>query len=124
MSEKMIFNFEMGRVTVSFVDDDGDEAGGQWKKREFEQEFGLELPPCRHITLDEYNNIFAVIAADNGCDENALKQAILSKRSAIYASIKSKNEELQKAAAAPDPLLERLSEIEEALAFLLGGGQK
>lgn len=119
----MILNFEMGKVSVAFVSDNGDEVGWLWKKNEFEQEFGLKLPPCRHITLDEYNDIFAVIGEDN-CDKNALKQVILSKRSAIYASIKSKNEELQRAAAAPDPLLERLSEIEEALAFLLGGGQK
>jgi len=123
MSEKMIFNFEMGRVSVAFVNDDGDEVGWLWKKNEFEQEFGLKLPPCRHITLDEYNDIFAVIGADN-CNENVLKQTILNKRSAIYAAIKNKNEGLQKAAATPDPLLERLSEVEEALAFLLGGEQK
>lgn len=121
MGEKMVFNFEFGRVSVAFVDDEGNEVGWLWKKGEFEQEFGLKLPSCRHITLDEYNDIFAVIGADD-CDKNSLKQAILNKRSVIHAAVKNKYKELQETTAATDPLFERLSEIEVAIAYLLGGG--
>ena len=125
MSEKMIFDYEFGRVKVGFVDDEGNETGWVWKKADFEKVFKISLPACKHITFDEHSNIFAIFGADGTVDENVVRNTISNLRNTIKTKVNemqtAQRISVQEIASATE---NRLLDIEQAIAFLLRGGQQ
>ncbi len=118
----MILNYEFGKVSVAFFDDNWNEYGWVWKVDDFEKKFGITLPKqARILTYDKVNDTFVLIGADD-VDREALRRQLDALEEEIKEAIlEEQNKMTSQAPQSSSSLEQRLTDIELALAAIMGG---